>query len=73
MIYLLSALLGATFYVSWTTGRLSFRIRKLEREMLAKIDRARHEGWLDGVLYQAEVERRQHPRNTDGQFVSKSG
>ena len=70
MIYLLSALLGATFYVSWTTGRLSFRIRKIEREMLAKIDRARHEGWNEGREYQIALDARRHPRNNEGKFTA---
>ena len=52
--------------------RLEKRMAKLEAEMPAKIDQARNEGWLDGVLYQAEVEKRRHPRDPKTkQFVKR--
>ena len=34
-------------------------------------EKERAKGWLDGVLYQANIEKLRHPRSADGQFKAK--
>lgn len=66
-------LFAITIWLSICMLGLSKRVSKLEREIPADIERARHEGWLDGVLYQAELEKRRHPRDPKTkQFVSRT-
>ena len=35
------------------------------------LERAWNEGWIIGLLYQADLEKRRHPRSDNGQFKAK--